>query len=153
MQCEVNRMNYSTGGAEISGRSRLRILRLDLARQPAARGESAGDGGPDGAAGLHDITEDSIDGVFIEDAQVAVGVDIHLERFQLQTRLVGHVMDRHGAEIRQVRLWADGGIFGNLDGNLVTLILVREGLDIGQRRRDAALGMPFVVTQFRGFRL
>ncbi len=106
-------------------------LRFNFARQPAARSEGAGDFRPDGPAGCDDIVKDSVDGIFIEDAEIAVGMDIHFERFQLKAFFVGHIVQRNGSEVRQVGFGANRGVFGDLNRNFVSLILVRESLDVG----------------------
>ena len=129
----------------------LRIFRFDLAGESAAGSKGAGYFRPDRAAGGDDILEDAVYGVFIEDAEIAVGVDVHFECLQLKAFLIRHVVQRDRAEIRQIRLGADRRVFGNLDRDLVPFILIRKGFNLRQRGIDATFRMPLVVAQFRCF--
>jgi len=95
--------------------------------------------------------ENPVDGIFIKDTQIAVGVDVHLEGFQLKTISVGHVVQRDHPEVRQIGFWTDRRILGNLNRDFITLILIRERFYFRQWSGDAAFGMPFVVSQLRGF--
>ncbi len=52
---------------------------FDGAAETAAGGELAYDGGGDGFAGFDDIGQNFIDGVFVEDAEIAVPLHIDLE--------------------------------------------------------------------------
>lgn len=90
--------------------------------------------------------KDAVDGVLVKDAEIPVGVDIHFERFEFETGFVGHVVQRDGAEIRQIRLGANRRVLGNLDRDLIALILVWKGFDLRQRRIDPTLRMPLVVA-------
>ena len=74
---------------------------------------------PYGASGFHDILKNEVDDVFLKDAEIAVFVDVFLEGFQLQARLVGDIANPDGAEVGQSRLGTHGGEFGNIDLNLV----------------------------------
>src|SRR5689334_16456441 len=117
--------------------------------KPPAGCKRTGDFGPDGSTGLGDILKNSIHGVFVKNADVPVGMDIHLERFELETVLVRHVVDSNGAEIGQACFGANGRVFRNFNRDLISLVLIREGLDSRQGSRNAALRMPFVVPEFR----
>ncbi len=90
--------------------------------------------------------KDAVDGVLVKDAEIPVGVDIHFERFEFETGFVGHVVQRDGAEIRQIRFGANRRVLRNFDGNFIPLILIREGLDLGQGGSDAAFSMPLIVA-------
>ena len=81
-------------------------------------------------AGVDDIVKDPIDSIFIENAEIAVGMDIHFERFQLKTFFIGHVVQRDNPEVRQVCFWTNRRILGDLDGNFVAFILIWEGFDV-----------------------
>ncbi len=70
--------------------------------------------------------KDSVDGILVKDAEVTVGVDVHFERFQLKTFFIRHVVQRNGAEVGQVGLGANRRVLGNLDRNLISLVLIRE---------------------------
>ncbi len=52
---------------------------FDNTAKSATGGKGAGDFGPNRPAGLHDILQDAVDGVFVEDAEISVGVEIHFE--------------------------------------------------------------------------
>ncbi len=90
--------------------------------------------------------KDAVDGVLVKDAEIPVGVDIHFERFEFEAGFVGHVVQRDGAEIRQIRFGANRRVLWNFDGNFISLILIREGFDLRQRCRNAALRMPLIVA-------
>ena len=123
-----------------------RIPSFDLTRQPAPRSESTGDFRPDGTASFDNILKDSVDGIFVENAEITVGVDVQFECFQLETFLIRHVVQCNGSEIRQVGFGANRCILRDLNRNLISLILIRESLDVGQRGADSTLRVPFVVA-------
>ena len=125
----------------------LRVLCFDFATEPAASGKGAGDFRPYGTAGLDNIVEDSVDGIFVEDAEIPVGVDVHFERFQLKTFFIRHVMQCNGSEVRQVSLWTNRCVLRDLNRNFIFLVLIREGLDIWERRVDPASRMTLVVAK------
>ena len=124
----------------------LRILRFDLAGEPAAGGEGAGDFCPDRMAGGDDILKDPIHGILIEDAEITVGMDVHFECLEFKAFFVRHVVQRDRAEIRQIRFGANGCVLWNLDRDLVTFILVWKGFDLRQWGSNTALRMPLVVA-------
>lgn len=108
-----------------------RIPSFDLTRQPAARSEGTGDFRPDGTAGFDNVLKDSVDGIFVENAEITVGVDVQFERFQLKTFSIRHVVQCNGSEIRQVGFGANRRVLGDLNRNFISLVLIREGLDVG----------------------
>ncbi len=55
--------------------------------------------------GLHHVVQHAVDHVLLKDSQVAILVQVHLVRLQLQTQLIGHVAQHDLAEIRQARSW------------------------------------------------
>lgn len=136
-------------GSRVFCAKRVRVSGFNLARKPATCSEGAGHCGPDGTAGINDILEDSVHGIFVEDAKVAVGMDVHFESLQLETFFVRPVVQGDGAEIRQIRFGADRGVFGDLDRDLVAFVLIWERLDFRQWCGDAAFGVPFIVAKFR----
>lgn len=93
--------------------------------------------------------ENPVDGIFIKDPEIAVGVDVHLERFQLETCFIGHVVQRDRPEVWQISFWTDRRILGNLNRDFITLILIRERFYFRQWSGDAAFCMPFVVSELR----
>src|SRR6266853_1432469 len=72
---------------------------------------------PFGADGGDDVAQDFVDGVFVEDAQAAVGEEIHFQRFQFDAIFFRHVLDGDGAEVGQPGLGTVGGIFGKARGD------------------------------------
>ena len=143
-------MNGWSGRAGVGLSEGSRILGFDSAREPTAGSERAGYISPDGLAGLHDVVQNAIDGIFVKDTQVAVGIHIHLERFQFEAFFIWHVMNGNGSEIRQGGLGADGGIFRNLDRDLIAFVLIGERLDIRQRRSDSTSGVALVIAWLGG---
>ena len=79
-----------------------------------AAGAAAG-AGVDGAAGGDEVLQDAVDGILVEDAEIAVGVDVHLQGFEFEAVLVRHVGDADRAEVGQAGLGADGGVLRHLD--------------------------------------
>src|SRR5713101_5073698 len=79
--------------------------------EATAGGEFAANDAPFGADGGDDVAENFVDGVFVEDAEVAIGEEIHFERFELDAIFFGHVLNGDGAEVREAGLGADGGVF------------------------------------------
>jgi D-alanine transaminase len=139
-----------SGRGRLLGRRRLRVRGLDHRRDPAARGESTGHDHAPGPAGLHAVRENSVDGVLVEDAEVPVGHDVELQRLQLQAGLVRLVSDRQRSEVGKSRLRAHGVVLGDLDGDLVAVVLIRPGLDLGQGRVDARGGVLLRVVRHPG---
>src|SRR5512141_2612458 len=68
-----------------------RIAGGDLGMHAAARHEIADQCRGDGLGVFHDVGQHAIDNILLKDAEIAVGQRIHLERFQLQTKLTGNV--------------------------------------------------------------
>src|SRR5262249_46351584 len=56
---------------------------------------------------LHYVLEDLVDHVFLENPEVAVALQIFLQRLQFKTELVWHVLNLEHAEIRQPGLGAN----------------------------------------------
>ncbi len=109
----------------------------DRGGEAAAGGEFTADDAPLRANGGDDIVEDFVDGVFVEDAEAAVGEEIHFQGFQLDAVLLWHVLDGDSAEVGETGLGADGGVFGKARGNDVTRKLIGPGLECGQFCLDA----------------
>ena len=97
--------------------------------------------GPLRPAGARHVIQDAVDGVFIEDSEVAESHDVGLQRLQLQAELVGKIMNGDGSKIRQPRARADAGEFGDGDGDLVTVVLVLPGFDLGQFGVNTSAGV------------
>ena len=109
--------------------------------EAAAGSECAADDAPFGADGADDVVEDFVNGVFVEDAEVAIGEEIHFEGFELDTIFFGQVLDGDGAEVGEAGLGADGGVFGEARGDDVAGKLVGPGFERGQFGFDAGAGV------------
>lgn len=123
-----------------------RVASLNLAREPASCRESTSHCCPHRPTGLDDIMKDAVDRVLVKDAEIPIGVDVHFECLEFKAGFVRHVMQRDGAEIRQICFWANRGVFWNLDRNLVAFVLVRERFNVRQGRINAASSVPLVVA-------
>lgn len=128
-------------------RGKSTVACLNLAGQAATCRKVACDLSPNWSACAYDVVEDAIDGIFVENSNVSIGMDVHFERFELEAMFVGFVVKGDSSEVGQIRLRANGGVFGDDDRDVVSLVLVGESLNIGQRNRDSALGVPFVVAE------
>lgn len=135
MGCYTRRLQFS-----------WRVASLNLAREPASCRESTSHCCPHRPTGLDDIVKDAVDGVLVKDAEIPVGVDIHFERFEFEAGFVGHVVQRDGAEIRQIRFGANRRVLWNFDGNFISLVLIGEGFDLGQGGGDTTFGMLLIVA-------
>src|SRR2546430_1823009 len=122
----------------------------DRGGEAAARSEFAADDAPLGANGGDDVAEDFVDGVFVEDAEAAVGEEIHFQGFQLEAIFFRHVLDGDGAEVGETRLGTDGGVFGKACGDDVAGKLIRPSLKRGQFRVDAGASVLFGVVGHEG---
>ena len=87
---------------------------------------------PERIAGCHEIVEDPIGDVLVEDSLVAEGLEIQFKALQLHAGLIGHVAEREGAEVwlaglRAYRgeLWTD-----MLNGVIPARELVGKGLKL-----------------------
>jgi hypothetical protein len=116
----------------------------------AAGAKDAFDYGPDGVGGFDYVFENLIDDVFLEDAEVAVAVEIFLERFELEAALAGHVADGENAEVGQAGFGADAGQFGVVDFDLIAGKLVAPGFDGGKLKVQAGFGVIVSVAGFCG---
>src|SRR6266851_4434989 len=114
--------------------------------EAAAGSEFAADDAPLGAHGGDDVAEDFVDGVFVKDAEAAVGEQIHFQGFQLDAILLRHVLDGDGAEVGETGLGADGGVFGKARGDDVAGKLIGPGFECGQFCLDAGAGVLFGVV-------
>jgi len=99
-----------------------------------------------GRAWSDDVAQNSVDGVFIEDAQAAVGEEIHFQGFQLDAVFLRHVLDGDGAEVGETGLGADGGVLGKARSNNVAGKLIGPGFERGQFGVDAGASVFFGVV-------
>ena len=77
---------------------------------------------------LHEIIEDGVRDGLVEGAFVTVGPDVHLEAFELNEKLVGHIGNTNSREIGLTCDGADAGQFIGFAEDLVvaTLFGVRD---------------------------
>src|SRR4030095_4095685 len=94
------------------GNSGLRIARRDRRMTAAADIGIADDGHLARLAGLNEIVENLVDHGFVESAFVAIGPQIELQRFKLDTELIGNVMDSDRGKIRLSRARTNTGELG-----------------------------------------
>ena len=109
--------------------------------EAAAGGEFAAHDAPFRANGGDDVAEDFVDSIFVEDAQAAVGEEIHFQGFQLDAIFFGHVLDGDGTEVGETGLGADGRVFWKASGNDVAGKLIGPGFKRGQFCLDAGAGV------------
>ncbi len=57
----------------------FRVFRSNGAAETAPGSKGSGHDGPFGLTGSHEILKDTVDGVFIKDADVAIGVDVEFQ--------------------------------------------------------------------------
>src|SRR5882762_9923517 len=114
--------------------------------EAAARSEFTAHEAPFGLHGGDDVAQHSVDGVFVEDAQAAVGEEIHFQGFQLDAIFLRHVLDGDGAEVGETGFRADGGVLGKARGNNVAGKLIGPGLERGQFGVDAGASVFFGVV-------
>src|SRR5262249_13086329 len=96
--------------------------------------------------GFDDVVQDFIDGVLIEDAEVAVSQEIHFERFQLDAAFARHVADGDCAVVGKASFGADGSIFGKVRGDDVAGKLVGPGVEPRQPGVDASTSVFIGVS-------
>jgi hypothetical protein len=96
--------------------------------------------------GVDNVAENFVYGVFVEDAEAAVGQEIHFQGFQLDAVFLRHVLDGDGAEIREARLRTDGRVFWKARGDDIAGELIRPGFERGQFCFDAGAGVLFGVV-------
>lgn len=96
------------------------VCRLNGAAETAARGKGSGHGGPGGFACVDEILKDPVDGVFVKNADVTVGVDVQFERLEFHTGFARHVVNGNGAKVRKLGFRTDCRVFLDLDGDFIT---------------------------------
>src|SRR5229473_283372 len=109
--------------------------------EAAAGSEFAADDAPLGADGGDDIAENFVHGVFVKNAEAAVGEEVHFQGFQLDAILLRHVLDGDGAEVGETGLVAHGGVFGKARGDDVAGKLIGPRLQRWQFCVDAGAGV------------
>lgn len=110
------------------------VFRVNGAAETAAGRKRAGHHGPFGPTGFHEVLQDPVDGVFVKDAEVPIGVNVEFQRFEFDARFEGHVMNGNGAEVRESGFGTDRGVFRNLDRDLIPGKLIGPGFNCRQGR-------------------
>ena len=75
--------------------------------EAAAGGEFTSDEAPFGAHSGDEVAEDFVDGVFVEDAEITIGEEIHFQGLELDAGFSRHVLDSDSAEVGEAGLGAD----------------------------------------------
>jgi hypothetical protein len=75
-RCEAR---YANERGEVE--SSLRVFRFNGAPESATSSKFTGDDGPDGPAGLDDVLQHTIHGIFVKNAKIPVRMNIQLQRF------------------------------------------------------------------------
>lgn len=123
------------------------IFCLDDAAQPSASGKLTRYLGPSRSAGPNHVLEDAVDGIFVENTDVSIGVDIHFECFELKALFIRFVVKSNRSKVREIGLGADRRIFRNDNRNFIALVLVWKGFNVWQRGRDPAACVPLVIAE------
>ncbi len=90
---------------------------------------------------LNKVIENPVDGVLIENPQVAVRAEVLFQGLQFQAQIVRLVADGDQTEVREAGLGADGRELGHRNADLIARILVRPAFDLGQPGVDPSLRM------------
>src|SRR3990172_8090325 len=116
------------------------VFGLDRDPDTAANGEGAADATPAGIERRHQVVEDLVGDVLVEDAFVAIRPQIELERFRLENLRSGDVLYRNRGEVRLTCGRADAGELVALQADQVLSlrIVVGEGLEFLGRLTAAA---------------
>ena len=59
----------------------------------------------------HEVFEYAVDDVLVKYSRIAIGINVELQRFELDTSLVGDIPQIQSSEIRKIRKWANRGEF------------------------------------------
>ena len=117
------------------GNSGLRVARRDRRMNAAADIEIADDDHLARLAGLNQIVENLVDHGFVESAFVAIGPQIELQRFELDAKLIGNVMDSDRGKIRLSRARTNTGELGTFHFYVIVAFRARvaKGLELFTR--------------------
>lgn len=85
--------------------------------------------------------ENFVHSVFVEDAEIAISEQVHLESLEFDAFLARHVLDSDGAVVGQSGFWTDGGVLGKASGDDVTGELIGPGIELWQFGLDAGAGV------------
>ena len=75
----LSRIDMLMNGGEVV--RRLGVFRFNGAPESASSSKFTGDDGPDGPAGLDDVLQHTIHGIFVKNAKIPVRMNIQLQRF------------------------------------------------------------------------
>ena len=96
---------------------------------------------------MHYVFKNTIDDIFLKNAQIAIGLQILLEGLQFKASLVGYIMDGDGAEIRQARFRTYRSELRIIDYDFVSGKLVWPGFDFGKIVVKSGLSVLRSVTR------
>ena len=123
---------------------------LHMTLDPAPRRKLSADPHGKRLARLHQIPEYAVHRVFIEDADIAVGRDILLQGFQLDTPLIRNIVHPDGSEIWQPRFGSDCRVFRYDDFNFIARELVFPAFDLRQRDGCPGFRVLFGISPHSG---
>ena len=124
--------------------------RHDGRRNSSSRTELSPHLGPHRLGPLHDVFENLIHHIFLKDSQVAIALQIFLQRLQFEAMLVGHVADVQYAKIGQPGLRTHRSELGIVHHDLVSRKLIRPSLDLGKLRVESSGGVLRSVAWYLG---
>src|SRR5271166_5255497 len=107
------------------------------------------DDAPDGPGGFDDVLEHFVDGIFIENAQIAIGEQVHFQGLELDAILARLVLNGNDAEVGQAGLGANRRVFGKSSGDDVARKLVGPGFQGRKFSVDSSYGMFIGVIGHR----
>src|ERR1700756_1401448 len=81
---------------------------------------------------FHNIFQNLVHRIFIENSQSSVRQQVHFQRLQLDTRFSRHIFDRQSAKVRQPRFGTYRGVLGVSRRNYVSRILIRPCIQLRQ---------------------
>src|SRR5580693_4492597 len=128
----------------------LRPASEDRSGQTATRSKLATHHTPLRAYSCNDIMENLVHGVFIEDPEIAIGEEVHLESLELDAVFVRQVLNGDGAVVWHAGFRANGTVLRKTRGDDVAPILVGPGVELRQFCFDASAGVIGCVVGHDG---
>jgi len=116
-------------------------------RNSAARAEISFDLGPDRLRPAHNILQDLVHNIFLENSEIPVGLQIFFQGFQLEAQATRLVTDYDISEIGQAGFRADGGEFRIVDDNFVSWKLIGPSLNFRELMIESSAGVFFCVAR------
>lgn len=126
---------------------RARPLHHNRGRNPAPRPKLPFHFRPHWLRPLHHVLQNLVYDVLLEDSKITVGLQILLQRLQLQTALVRHVTDGQYAKVGKPGLRAHRRELRVIDHNLVPRKLVGPRLNLGELRVETREGVLSRITR------